>query len=221
MREDEQPQGRQTLPCGSLARPLASALVDDAGPGEVAASADEGPLRRRRDVAPGARCSREPLVQGGKRSIEELRQRDVDTVVGHHVLGQLPATLGEGRIRPQLDAQIEDVAMSERCGVRRDVAGATQECRPLRWSSAEALRAHDRRARRQPTRRPDRCRPAQPPAPMQRRGSTLVVIAVREDPLRGKTAPGALGAFPCPPDGHLGIGVAGQLVTEVMQSHCM
>ena len=36
------------------------------------------------------------------------------------------------------------------------------------------------------------------------------MIAVREDPLRGKTAPGALGAFPCPPDQHLGIGAAGQ-----------
>jgi hypothetical protein len=130
MREHEQPQGRQTPPCGSLARPLASALVDDAGPGEVAASADEGPLRRRREVAPGARCGCEPLVQGGKLSIEQLRQRDVDTVAGRHVLAQLPATLGEGRIRPQLDAQIEDVTMSQRCGVRRDVAGqcgATQD----------------------------------------------------------------------------------------------
>jgi hypothetical protein len=70
------------------------------------------------------------LVQGGKRSIEQLRQRDVDAVVGRHVLPQLPATLGEGRIRPQLDAQIEDVAMSKRCRVGRDVAGqggATQD----------------------------------------------------------------------------------------------
>jgi hypothetical protein len=36
------------------------------------------------------------------------------------------------------------------------------------------------------------------------------MIAVRENPLRAKTTPGALGAFPCPPDEHLGIRAAGQ-----------
>lgn len=92
-------------------------------------SAAAGPSRCH-ELASSAGRVRETLIECGQGRIQPLYQRHVAAVADHHVVPKFPTPLSQQRVRPQLDAKVEQIGVHERGDIVRDVTAqrcATQD----------------------------------------------------------------------------------------------